>query len=78
LISITPKLDSGNNNKKVPFRVFLIPLFLLAGTFFLNFMARIIPAPLMPTIERDLRIDHAEAGSLFLRFFSKRVGEYEI
>ncbi len=34
--------------------------------FFLNFIGRIIYAPLLPSIEADLAIAHAEAGSLFL------------
>lgn len=38
----------------------------LAGIFFLNFLGRIILAPLLPTIEKDLGLDHAGAGSLFL------------
>lgn len=42
------------------------PIFLLAGIFFLNFISRIIFAPLLPTIERDLAVGHSEAGSLFL------------
>ena len=42
------------------------PLVLLAGIFFLSFISRIMFAPLMPTIEHDLGIGHAEAGSLFL------------
>ena len=40
-------------------------LFLLTLLFFMNFMARIVQAPLMPAIEKDLHITHAEAGSLF-------------
>jgi NNP family nitrate/nitrite transporter-like MFS transporter len=42
------------------------PLLLMTGIFFLNFIARIILAPLMPTIELDLGIGHAESGYLFL------------
>jgi NNP family nitrate/nitrite transporter-like MFS transporter len=42
------------------------PLLFLVGIFFLNFLARIILSPLMPTIEKDLKIGHDEAGSLFL------------
>jgi NNP family nitrate/nitrite transporter-like MFS transporter len=38
----------------------------MTGIFFLNFISRIILAPLMPTIEKDLGIGHGEAGSLFL------------
>ena len=41
-------------------------LLLLTGIFFLNFISRIILAPLMSTIEKDLGIGHGEAGSLFL------------
>ena len=44
----------------------VMPLLLMTGLFFFNFIARIILAPLMPTIELDLVISHAEAGSLFL------------
>ena len=44
----------------------MIPLFLLTSIFFVNFLARIVLAPLMPGIESDLDISHAEAGSLFL------------
>jgi NNP family nitrate/nitrite transporter-like MFS transporter len=40
-------------------------LLLMTGIFYLNFVSRIIFAPLMPTIERDLGIGHAEAGSFF-------------
>ena len=47
------------------FRSSLGRLFLLTLLFFMNFMARIVQAPLMPAIEKDLHITHAEAGSLF-------------
>lgn len=54
------------------------PLLLMTGIFFLNFIARIILAPLMPTIELDLGIGHAEAGSLFflisLGYFTSLMG----
>ena len=42
------------------------PIFLLAAIFLLNFLGRVIIAPLLPTVERDLSFGHAEAGSLFL------------
>ena len=48
------------------FRSSLGRLLLLTLLFFVNFMARIVQAPLMPAIEQDLGITHAEAGSLFL------------
>ena len=41
------------------------PLILLTATFFLNFITRIVFAPLMPEIEMDLGISHGTAGSLF-------------
>lgn len=47
------------------FRSQMTPLLFLVGIFFLNFMARIVLSPMMPTIEKDLKIGHDEAGSLF-------------
>lgn len=41
-------------------------LIAIAALFFLTFLGRFIFAPLMPTIESDLGITHAQAGSLFL------------
>jgi NNP family nitrate/nitrite transporter-like MFS transporter len=43
----------------VPFMLYL------TAVFYLNFIARIFLSPLLPTIESDLNITHAEAGSLF-------------
>lgn len=40
-------------------------LLLLTSIFFINFISRIVLAPLTPTIEADLHLTHAEAGSLF-------------
>lgn len=42
------------------------PVFFLTGLFFLNFMARITFSPLMPVMEKDLEMGHADAGFLFL------------
>lgn len=47
------------------FRELVGPILLLTTIFFLNFMARIIQAPLMPAIEKELGISHGAAGSLF-------------
>lgn len=44
----------------------MTPVVLLTLTFFFNFVARIIMAPLMPTVETDLGLGHGQAGSLFL------------
>ena len=38
----------------------------LTGIFFLNFLARFIWGPLLPTVEADLNIRHTAAGSLFM------------
>lgn len=42
------------------------PILFLTGIFWINFLSRIILAPLLPIIETDLGISHGEAGSLFL------------
>ena len=44
----------------------MTPLVLLTAIFFINFMSRIIQAPLMPIIEEQLQLSHGVAGSLFL------------
>jgi len=49
-----------------PFGERIGAIFFLAGMFFLNFIGRIIFAPLMPTIEQELGLSHSQAGSLFL------------
>ncbi len=41
------------------------PLLFLVGIFFLNFVSRIVLAPLLPGVEKDLKIGHEEAGSFF-------------
>jgi len=38
----------------------------LAGIVFFNFLSRLIFSPLLLTIEKDLNLNHAQAGSLFL------------
>ena len=43
----------------------MAPLLFLVGIFFLNFISRIVLSPLLPTVEKDLKIGHVEAGSLF-------------
>ena len=58
----------GNNADKsfAGLRSQLPVLLFLALIFFVNFTARIIFAPLMPTIEADLSLTHSDAGLLFL------------
>lgn len=43
----------------------MTPIFFLALLFFLSFTARIILAPFLPTIEKDLGISHSGAGLFF-------------
>ena len=49
-----------------PFGANIRNLTTIAALFFLTFLGRFIFAPLIPTIENDLGITHAQAGSLFL------------
>lgn len=62
----TPQVGKGNTMGSETFRTQLGPLLLIASIFLLNFTARIIAAPLLPTIEKDLGFSHGDAGSLFL------------
>jgi len=59
---------SGHSSKGTASRSFVAsmgPLFFLVGIFFINFLSRIILSPLMPTMEKDLKIGHDQAGFLF-------------
>ena len=44
----------------------ITPVFFLGGIVFFNFLSRLIFSPLLLTIEKDLNLNHAQAGSLFL------------
>ena len=48
------------------FRSSIPALLFLTGIFFINFLSRIILAPLLPAVETDLHIGHGEAGGFFL------------
>lgn len=56
----------GEEKYYAPFRESLPPMLLLTTIFFLNFVSRVIFAPLLPQIEHDLGLSHAESGSFFL------------
>jgi len=58
--------DHRNKAEDTNFRSQMGPIFLLAAIFLLNFLGRVILAPLLPTIQRELGFGHGEAGSLFL------------
>lgn len=49
-----------------PFREKIGMALFLAWLFYLGFVTRIMFAPLMPAIEKDLGIGHSQAGALFL------------
>ncbi len=63
------KTSRGATDPAVPFpgtlRAAIPHIAFLAGIFYLNFLSRIIFAPLMPTIEKGLAISHTKAGSFF-------------
>jgi hypothetical protein len=61
----TTQVGKGNTIGSETFRTQLKPLLFIASIFLLNFTARIIAAPLLPTIEKDLGFSHGDAGSLW-------------
>ncbi|MEA2658984.1 MAG: hypothetical protein QOF64_1580 [Candidatus Binatota bacterium] len=61
---LNERLDAGE--RAAPsLRAQVGPVFFLAVIFFLNFVSRIILSPLLPTIEKELAINHSQAGFLF-------------
>lgn len=52
--------------KSHPLSTALGGLFALSGLFFLNFTSRVIFSPLLPVIEEEMGITHAQSGALFL------------
>lgn len=67
LSGIAFQTNEQNEDEVVnPFRSHMPSLLYLSAIHFLNVLSRIVLAPLMSTIERDLSIGHGEAGSLFL------------
>ncbi len=65
IIEATEPGHAGHNSANA-FRNTIGPILILTSIFFLNFTARITPAPLAPRIESDLNLSHAETGTLFL------------
>jgi MFS transporter, NNP family, nitrate/nitrite transporter len=61
-----PKPLTGANTESPQFRTFLGPILLFTNIFFLNFISRIIFAPLLPSIQKDMGLAHVEAASFFL------------
>jgi len=63
----SPIPDSGvmPSESQTSLRAQLPQLLLLTSIFFVNFLARISLAPLLPQVESELNLSHAESGSLF-------------
>lgn len=59
-------LEPTQAEHETGFRSEVGPVLFLALIFLFNFIGRIVLAPLMPAIEQELGITHAQAGSLFL------------
>ena len=57
---------TGGEPEAAKFSAFLGPILLLTHIFFLNFISRIIFAPLLSSVQKDLGLAHVEAASLFL------------
>lgn len=57
--------DGGGPGQAGGTRV-LPSLLILTGVFFIQFLSRIVLGPLLPALEKDLGLTHAQAGSLFL------------
>ena len=68
MYKISTPADASRSEKQSDLSLLnqLGPLLILTSIFFLNFVSRITPAPLTPRIELDLRLNHADAGALFL------------
>ncbi|MBI4487988.1 MAG: MFS transporter [Deltaproteobacteria bacterium] len=60
-----PAAGENQNGREALFWRRTGPVLFLALIFFINFTARILLAPFLPTIERDLGIGHGGAGFLF-------------
>jgi NNP family nitrate/nitrite transporter-like MFS transporter len=54
----------GQGTVAIPFP--LRPVLLLVMIFYLNFVSRVVIAPLLPVVEGEFDLGHAEAGFLFL------------
>jgi NNP family nitrate/nitrite transporter-like MFS transporter len=61
IISVSGMPPNRNTSSSFP----VLPLFLLVFIFYLNFVSRVIMAPLLPIVEAELGFGHGQAGSLF-------------
>jgi MFS transporter, NNP family, nitrate/nitrite transporter len=63
---IPPRTEQGERSTAPALRSHLFPVFSLTSIFFINFLSRVILAPLLVTIEKELSLSHEQAGVLFL------------
>lgn len=56
----------GSDSTYQPFNRVLSGLLFLTAIFLLNFISRVIFAPLLPVIEQDLGLSHTDSGAFFL------------
>jgi len=64
--SVTPQNRPSPVKGEGPLSPFpLMPMLILVGIFYLNFVSRVVMAPLLPLVETELGLGHGEAGSLF-------------
>jgi NNP family nitrate/nitrite transporter-like MFS transporter len=63
-----PRIERFGKTETTPpsFPLRVGPLLFLVAIFFLNILSRVILSPLMPTVEKDLKVGHDEAGIFFL------------
>ena len=66
MLDMNPDTPMDDCPMPEPFREKVGLTCFLAWLFYLGFVTRMMFAPLMPAIEKDLSISHAQAGSLFL------------
>ena len=62
---IAPIRHQTESIEKASFQERKNPIFFLAGIFFFNMISRLGIAPLLPSIEIDLNINHIQAGGFF-------------
>jgi NNP family nitrate/nitrite transporter-like MFS transporter len=59
-------MKTGSADTRAPFRAALPAVLFVTAIFFLNFLSRVILAPIMPEIQADLGFAHTGAGVLFM------------
>jgi len=63
--SATAEIDASSTGRADSFWLQIGPLVFLVLIFLLNFISRVIFSPLLPTIEKELAINHGQAGFFF-------------